>query len=243
MSSTKAADATIASRGAVASHDTRGFWRLLLAVVAPLPVLAKGIWYLLIPVEGDADFPTTVAAFREHPTLVGNLRWFDAVFIVLLLPATFAVAWVARRGAPRLATAGASLALLGCLAGFGLLGGIDTPELLTAVYKADPNAMSAVYDAVRLDPVGLIAGLFFIVGIVFGLGLLGVALWRSRAVPAWVGIALMIGGITHPFLPGHVAQGVGLFLAEVGFVGAAVALLRQSNNEFDLPPAAAVTAL
>jgi hypothetical protein len=52
-----------------------------------------------------------------------------------------------------------------------------------------------------------------------------------------MGIALMIGGITHPVLPGHVAQGAGL-IATAGFAGATLALLRLSNDDFDLPPAA-----
>jgi hypothetical protein len=57
----------------------------------------------------------------------------------------------------------------------------------------------------------------------------------SRLAAAWIAIALMVGGITHPFQPGHVAQGVGLFVGAVGFAGAAVVLVRQSNDEFDLP--------
>ena len=56
----------------------------------------------------------------------------------------------------------------------------------------------------------------FIVGIVFGLGLLGGALKRSRAVPAWVGPAVMVGGVTHPFLPHHFGQSIGLLIAAAG---------------------------
>ncbi len=217
-------------------RDVRGFWRMLLAVIAPIPMIAQGIYYLLSPVGGDAGFPTTVTAYQAHRTLVINLRWFDAAFIVLLIPAVYAVAWVARRGAPRLTTAGAFVSLLGCLAGFGLLGGVDTPELLTVMNNLDVNAMSKLYDAAQADPIGLIAGGLFITGIVVGLGLLGAALWRSRAVPAWMGIALMVGGITHPFIPHQIGQGVGLLVAAIGFAGATRALLRQSNDDFDLPP-------
>jgi hypothetical protein len=69
-----------------------------------------------------------------------------------------------------------------------------------------------------------------------GLGLLGAALWRSRVVPAGFGIALMVRGITHPFIPTHIGQGIGLVVAAIGFAGASVALLRMGNDEFDLPP-------
>lgn len=69
----------------------------------------------------------------------------------------------------------------------------------------------------------------------FGLLLLGIALWRSRVAPAWMGIALAVGGFTHPFLWGTILTGVGLLVAAVGFAGASVALLRMSNDDFDRP--------
>lgn len=47
----------------------------------------------------------------------------------------------------------------------------------------------------------------------------------------------MIGGATHPFIPHHIGQGIGLFVAAASFVGVSVALLRMSNDEFDLPAA------
>jgi hypothetical protein len=51
-------------------------------------------------------------------------------------------------------------------------------------------------------------------------------------------IALIVGGVTHPFLPNHVIAGIGLLVAAAGFAGATVALLRMRNDEFDLPPIA-----
>jgi hypothetical protein len=222
-------------------RDVRGFWRILLAIIAPLPMLAKGAYYLLAPVDGDANFTDTVAAFNANTQLLDALKWLDVVFVVGLIPATYAVAWVARRGAPRLTTAGAVIALAGFLAGIALLGGVETPALLTVQHGLDANAMSALNDALTSDPLLGIASLLFIVGIVFGLGLLGAALWRSQYAPAWMGIALLVGGATHPFIPGHIGQGVGLLVAAVGFAGASVALLRMRNDEFDLPAARPTT--
>jgi hypothetical protein len=217
--------------------DVRSFWRLLLAVVAPLPMLAKGIYYLVTPAAGGADLDTTIRAYADNPGIADVLRLLDAVFVVLLIPAVYAVAWVARRGAPRLTTAGAVVTLLGCLAGFGLLGGITTPAYLTAVEGIDAGAMRAVEAAAGDDPLMLVGSLLFILGIVVGLGLLGAALWRSRAAAPWFGVALLIGGVTHPFIPTSVGQGLGLLVAAVGFAGASVALVRMRNDDFDLPPA------
>lgn len=81
-------------------RDRRAFWRILLAVILPLPMLAKGIHYMLSPVGGDVTFTETVTALEAHPDMLETLKWLDAVFVVGLIPATIALAWVARRGAP-----------------------------------------------------------------------------------------------------------------------------------------------
>jgi hypothetical protein len=207
---------------------------LVLAVIVPLPMLAKGVYYMLTPVEGDVTFKDSVTAFEAHRDILETLKWFDAVFVVTLVPATIAVAWVARRGAPSLTTAGAVIALTGFLVGLPLLG-VETPALVAVQHDLDLTSVAALDEALHHEPLLGIASLLFIVGIVFGLGLLGGALKRSRAVPAWVGIAVMVGGATHPFIPNHIGQGIGLFVAAAGFIGVSLALLRMSNDEFDLP--------
>ena len=217
--------------------DVRRFWRVLLAVIAPLPMLFMGVQNLLSPVDGGESFAATVAAYRADPGLAAVLQWLQVPFLVLLTPAAFAVAWVARRGAPRLATAGALVALTGFLAGFGVLGGTPHPAYLTARDGLDVAAVGELVAADGEHPVVLLGGLLFILGITVGLLLLGIALWRSRVAPAWAGAALAVGGFTHPFLPGHVAAGIGLLVAAVGFAGASVALLRMRDDAFDLPPA------
>jgi hypothetical protein len=218
-------------------RDTRGFWRILLAVILPMPMLAKGVYYLLTPVAGDVTFEESVTELQARAELLETLKWLDAVFVVTLIPATIAVAWVARRGAPRLTTVGAVIALSGFLAGIALLGGVVTPAMVTVQHDLDVTSMAALDDALQQEPLLGIASLLFIAGIVLGLGLLGVALMRSRYAPAWVGIAVLVGGATHPFIPNAVGQGIGLFVAAAGFAGVGVGLLRMSNDEFDLPAA------
>ncbi|PUB26313.1 hypothetical protein C8K30_106402 [Promicromonospora sp. AC04] len=218
-------------------RDTRGFWRILLAIILPLPMLAKGVYYLLTPAAGDLSFEESVTELAAHTELLETLKWLDAVFVVTLIPATIAVAWVARRGAPRLTAVGAAVALSGFLVGIALLGGVETPALVTVQHDLDVTSMAALDDALHQEPLLGVASLMFVVGIVFGLGLLGVALQRGRYVPAWVGIAVLVGGVTHPFIPHHVGQGIGLLVAAAGFTGVGVALLRMTNDEFDLPAA------
>ena len=216
-------------------RDVRGFWRVLLAVVAPVPMLFMGLYYLISPVDGDAPFATTLAAVTADPGRFELMQWLQVPFF-LLIPAMFAAAWAARRTAPRLATAGGLLAIGGISAGFFLLPGVVGPEYMTVHDGLDAGTMAKLADAVENQPTTQIGGLLFILAITFGLLLLGIALWRSRVAPAWMGIALAFGGFTHPFMPGHTAAGAGLIVAAVGFAGASIALLRTPNEAFDLPP-------
>ncbi|MFI5914100.1 hypothetical protein [Dactylosporangium sp. NPDC051541] len=222
-------------------RDVRGFWRTLLAVITPVPMLAEGIYYLFVPAEGSADFDTTVAAFAAHQQLVDTISRLSSIFVIGLIPATIAVALATRRGAPRLTTWGAVIALTGFMVGFPMLGGPFTPAYMTVEHNLDRPSMRALQSALEGEPLLAVSGLLFIVGVVFGLGLLGIALWRSRVAPAWTGIALAVGGFTHPFIPNHVGQGIGLLVAAAGFAGAGYALLRMRNDEFDLPATAAST--
>jgi hypothetical protein len=217
-------------------RDTRTFWRFLLAVVAPLPMLCMGVVYVIKPVEGDASLPDTVAAIAAQRQLYEVLLWLGLPFLVGLIPAVIAVAWVTRRQTPVLTTAGAAWTLLGCLSAFPLLVPDDLLAYLAVTERLDVATVAALDEAWWALPVTEAAALLFISGIVVGLPLLGIALWRSRVAPRWMAIALIIGGATHPFLPNHVVAGIGLLVAGLGFAGATRALLRMTNDEFDLPP-------
>ncbi|MBM7785477.1 hypothetical protein [Tenggerimyces flavus] len=207
-------------------RDQLAFWRVLLAVLAPIPMLAQGIYYILLPVNGSAGFEETVAAYTANLPLLTAIVPLNAIFATLLIPATVAVAWATHRAAPTLTRIGALISLVGFFVGFATLGGVDS--FLVAQKGLDVASIAPLYNATEESLAYQLGGLLFIVGIVVGLTLLGIALWRSRVAPAWVGIALALGTVTHPFLPGHVAQGAGLLVAAVGFAGASLALLKAS---------------
>jgi hypothetical protein len=217
-------------------HDTRSFWRLLLAIVAPLPMLCMGIVYVIKPFEGDASVPDTAAVITAQLRLYEVTMWLGLPFLVGLIPAVIALAWVTRRRTPVLTTVGAVWTLFGCLSAFSLLVPDDLLAYLAVTEGLDVATVAALDEAWWALPMTGAAALLFISGIVVGLPLLGIALWRSRVAPRWMAIALIVGGATHPFLPNHVVAGVGLLVAGIGFAGATRALLRMTNDEFDLPP-------
>jgi hypothetical protein len=128
------------------------------------------------------------------------------------------------------------IAVGGMSAGFFLLPGVVTPEFLAAHDGLDAGVMEKFADLNEKQATVGIGGLLFILAVTVGLLLLGIALWRSKVAPAWMGIALAFGGFTHPFMPGHLAAGAGLIIAAIGFAGASYALLHSSNDNFDLPP-------
>jgi hypothetical protein len=69
--------------------------------------------------------------------------------------------------------------------------------------------------------------------------LLAVALWRSRVTPRWAPIALAVSVPLHLLgLGGTVGTAASWVLTAVGYVGVARALVRMSDDEFDLPPLA-----
>jgi hypothetical protein len=80
----------------------------------------------------------------------------------------------------------------------------------------------------------------FVIGHIVGTVLLGLALLRSRAVPAWVAVALVVSQPVHlvSFVTGlawlDLVAGWGF--TAVGFAGAGGALLRMRDDDFDLPP-------
>jgi hypothetical protein len=221
-----------------ATRDTRTFWRVLLAVLAPLPLLGMGLSYIIMPFDGGDDIATTAAAIAAHPGRADAALLLSVPFLIFLIPATVALAWTTRRHAPRLTAAGACVALLGFLAAFPILPGENLYAQAVVDEGLDVGTVQALDDALWAHPMVGVAILLFLAGLVIGLPILGVALWRSRVAPAWLAACLIAGTVTHPFIPGHLAQGIGLLVGAVGFLGVSRALLRMRNDDFDLPPAA-----
>jgi hypothetical protein len=236
MSTAQISAAGTAPVAAKHPRDTRTWWRVLLAIAAPLPMLGLGASYLISQIPSDGPFKAMVVAVAAHhqSTLIAGA--FGLLFLVALIPATIALAWCTRRSAPVLTAAGASISLLGFLAGLPLLPSDGSLALATADKHLNVNTIAALDKALWAQPVNQVVAILFLAGIVIGLPLLGIALWRSKVAPAWMAICLIAGGFTHPFIPGHIAEGIGLWFAAIGFTAVTRALLHMPNDEFDLPP-------
>lgn len=217
-------------------RDDRGFYRKALAIAAPVPMLAMGLIYLLTKIPQQGDFGDMVEAAGRQADLLNALVWPSLLFFGLLIPAVIAVAAVTRRTSPRLTIVGICLTVPGFAVGFG--GGVNDNLFAYVTYTEglDVETIGKLDEALWAMPQTGVASLLFIVGIVIGLLLLGIALAKSQAVPVFFGVALAFGGFTHPFMPTHVLAAIGLFVAALGFAGASLALWRMRDDEFALPP-------
>jgi len=217
-------------------RDARGFWRVLLAIVLPIPWLAKGAQYIAqdSSYESAADQITYNLAHGTYR----YLQWLDLLFVVLVVPSIVAMVLVARRGAPRLATAAAVVMGGGFLMVLPLNIGSDALTWVAAQNGGDPEVIGAFVDDAVSDPRAGVGIAGFLAAIVFGSILVALALWRSRAVAGWAAALVGLGGATHIFISGfgHVVHGAGLVVLAVGCAAVSARLLRMGNDDFDLPP-------
>ena len=73
-------------------------------------------------------------------------------------------------------------------------------------------------------------------GIVFGPALIGLALWRSRAIPVWAAVLITVSRLlvflfpVFPSLPGEYIQLPSCVLLFLGSVPAAIAVLKRTDE-------------
>lgn len=217
-------------------HDSRKFWRVVLALVVPVPWLAKGIQYVVM--EPSYEHTADQIKYDLHHDVYKYVQWLDLLFVVLVIPSILAMVLVSRRGAPRLATAAAVLMGGGFLMVLPLNIGTDALSWVAAQKGYDPTTIGRYIDDATADPRAGVGGLGFLVAIVFGSILIALALWKSGATPGWAAGLIGVGGATHIFIAsvGHVIHGAGLVVLAVGCLGVSSRLLQMSDDDFDAPP-------
>ena len=220
-----------------AAPDLRRFWRVLLAVVAPVPPLAIAASTLVAPYPMDGEFTDVLSGVAASPGRMQAGLWFGLLALLTLVPATAALAWVCRRRSPRLTTVAALVAVPGLTAAT-VLPNDELTALAASTRRMDNGTLLALNEAVWNQPTTLAVLALFLIGMVLGGILLGVALWRSRIAPRALPVALVVGSVLHlaPAFAGNAVSALSWLLTAVGYSAATLALLRMSDDEFDLPP-------
>jgi hypothetical protein len=220
------------------ARDARTFLRVLLAIVVPIPWLAKGIQYIVL--ERGYDHNADLIKYDVSHTVYNSLQWLDLLFVVLVVPSILAMVLVSRRGAPRLSAAATVLMGGGFLMVLPLNPNSDQLSWLAARNGRNPAVIGQFIDDAGNDPRTGLGVLGFLVAIVFGSILLALALWKSHAIAGWAAALIGLGGATHIFIGGfgHVVHGAGLVALAIGCLAVSRRLLTVSNDDFDLPPEA-----
>jgi hypothetical protein len=114
----------------------------------------------------------------------------------------------------------------------GVHAGVDQPTLVR-LYSTD-------------HPSTMVAAAVFVIGHVVGTVLLGIALWRSSAVPRWAAVLTLVAQPLH-FTAAVLLSSPALDLAAwdlnaLGFAVAGLAILRLPDDDWDLAPTRSVAA-
>ena len=145
---------------------------------------------------------------------------------LLIIPAVLTALRLARQS--RLAFVGGSLMIAGYVCYFGVL--LSNMIIFAMAERGGPIAdYAAVIDASQADLSTAWVFPIFIVGNLLGTVFFAIGLLRSRMVPVWAAILIMVWPPLHVaglFLGGEVLEVLGAVLQAIGFAGVAAAVLR-----------------
>jgi len=183
-----------------------------------------------------------LAGYASANVVMVQIHLISAVITFYLLPVGLLVmAWLAMRRAPWLASIGAFLVLLGMLPLPALAAAVESltydivragsnPLLITMVKQFNNDGVMSFYNIVDIP------------GVVLGPALIGLALWRARAVPIWSAVLITLSRLVvflfpfFPSLPGVYIQFPSCLLLLVGSIPAARAVLRTLSEERQSTP-------
>ena len=217
--------------------DLRHASRILAALILPIgPLAVAGLRYVLpyfsasTPRETAAD--VMAAQGRQSAVL-----WLGLIATFTLLPGVLAVGRLTRRGAPKLTAAAMVLVVPGYLALTYMIGS-DLVLWTGAHAGLDVSSLTSL--AETLHPTSNVAIAVFVLGHVIGTVLLGLALLRSRTVPAWAAIVTVVAQPLH-FVALVIAGSRELDFAAwasngVAFAVVGYAILKTPDDEWELPP-------
>lgn len=227
--------ATVA--GAAGPADLRRSTRWLAALVIPIGPAAVAVLRFVLPYFTADDPATIVQSVVAHPGRQSLVLWLGFVATLTLVPAVLWVGRLTRRRAPRVTAAALLLVVPGYLS-LSWLAGSDVLLWIGAGQGVDASILVPMYQAAH--PTSNIAAGLFVLGHVVGTVLLGIAMWRSRAVPRWAALMTLVSQPLH-FVAAVIVVSPSLDLVAwgmnaIGFAAAAIAVLRLPDHGWDLPP-------
>lgn len=209
--------------------DANNFRRTVAGLCLIVAPLVLGAALLLHPGEGEAGLVESIAG---NPGLIVASSLLIIFSSVLFVPALMGILNLVRGRGVTLVHIGVGLMLIGVI-GHAVWTTFQIVMAALLQSNLDQSQLAAAVEGGGPPPVGLMVGLFmFLGGFFLGLLVLAAGLWRSRAVPRWVAVGLVLV-LAGDFLPGGkivAALGVALMVACFGVIGLKV--LRMSDAEW-----------
>jgi Domain of unknown function (DUF4386) len=215
--------------------DGRNFGRTLTGlclIVGPILYLIAAVVSPDTDNDNKAKELANIAA-NKGSYLVGNMLWLAAG--IVLMAASVGIIHMFRGRKLGLGQVAGALLLLGNAVTFGWFAFGTVEYEMVNHAGLDRAALAKFLD--KADSTATIAPLIvcFLLGIVVGLILLGIAAWRRRAVPVWSAILMPVAGIL-----GFISNSQGMeivdfvvLIAALGPLG--LAALRMTDEEWDAP--------
>jgi len=161
-------------------------------VMFPLSILA---YWLLYHAYGLLDSVAALRAIDGHAarTATSDVFAFSGAF--LAVPATLALMRVLNARSPRLAAIGGAMHLLGWIAIIALLMGDVIAVQMVSGGTPAPDVVQ-LYRRIMSSPPVIALSIIATLHVIGG-PMLGIALWRTRVVPLWAGVAATLAQPIH----------------------------------------------
>ena len=205
----------------------------LALVVAPWGFVITNASYAWMIRNGGSDSTgaEALALAATGPDVLRLTVVAGMIGCLLVIPAVLTAMSHARRS--RLAFVGGSMMIAGYVCYFGVL--LSNMMIIAMAERGGPLAdYAAVIDASQSDPWTAWVFPIFIVGNLLGTLLFAIGLLRSRTVPVWSPILIMLWPPLHVsglIIGGEVLEVIGAVLQAIGFAGIAAAVLRHPVKE------------
>ena len=191
-------------------------------------VVANTAYMLAIRDGGNEDTSLdTFALYAAHPDLVRLAVVGGLVACLLVVPAVLGVFRLAPSS--RLVRVGGSMMIAGYVCYFAVLQGSLTT--LAMALEGEPERFAEALDAAQGEAAGIAVFALFAWGNLVGTLLLAIGLLRSRAVPVWAAVGILLWPVLHvvglAFFGNEVPQVVGAVTQALGFGACALVLFRR----------------
>jgi hypothetical protein len=211
-------------------NDASNFRRTVAGLCLIAAPVVAGLALLVHPGEGDAGLVGSIAA---NPGRVEVASLLIILSTVLFVPALMGVLNLVRGRGVTLVHIGVGLMLIGVI---GHAVWTTFQIVMVALVQSDINQsqLAAAVEGEGPIPVGLMVGLvMFMAGFFGGILVLAAGLWRSRVVPRWIPMLLLLSFFTD-FMPGgKIGPLLGAAVAVVCLGSIGLKLLGMSDADWE----------